>query len=163
MPALGGVYKLAAIIDKDGNVTPKIKLSENVAKITNPGFKTIYRVYDKKTGKAEADCICLRSEKEVDTSKELVLYHPVDHWKKIAFTDYEVRYLQQEIIKDGKLVYDLPSLKEIKKYAQQEIASFWDEYKRLDKPHLYKVDLSDELYELKRDMLKKIRTANVGV
>ena len=163
MPALGGVYKLAAIIDKDGNVTPKIKLSENVAKITNPGFKNIYRVYDKNTGKAEADCICLRNEDAVDTTKELVLYHPVDHWKKIAFTDYEVRYLQQDIIKGGKLVYKMPTLKEIKKYAQQEIESFWDEYKRLDKPHLYKVDLSDALYELKRDMLKQIRNASVNL
>ena len=160
MPALGGVYKLAAIIDKDGNVTPKIKLSENVAKITNPGFKNIYRVYDKNTGKAEADFIALRGEKEIDQSKPLVLTHPIDRWKKITFTDYELRALHVDVIKDGKLVYELPNLSQIKKYAKKELESFWDEYKRLDKPHLYKVDLSDDLYELKKNMLDEIREAN---
>lgn len=157
MPALGGVYKLAAIIDKDGNVTPKIKLSNNTAKITNPGFKNIYRVYDKATGKAEADFIYLRNEEPIDTSKPLVLTHPTERWKKITFENYELRSLQVEIIKGGKLVYDMPTLKEIKSYTTKELESFWDEYKRLDRPHLYKVDLSDGLYELKIDMLEKIR------
>lgn len=161
MPALGGVYKLAAVIDKDGNETPKIKLSENIIKITNPGFKNIYRVYDKATGKAEADCIFLRNEEKIDTSKPLVLVHPTERWKKITFENYEVRELQEQIIKDGKLVYKLPTLKEIKEYAQKELESFWDEYKRLDKPHLYKVDLSDKLYQLKSDMLSKIRGTKV--
>lgn len=157
MPALGGVYKLSAIIDKDGNETPKIKLSNNTAKITNPGFKNIGRVYDNKTGKAEADFICLRSEDPVDTSKPLILTHPTERWKKIEFKDYTVRYLQEEIIKDGKLVYNLPTLKEIKAYAKKELDTFWDEYKRLDSPHLFKVDLSDKLFELKRNMLIEIR------
>ncbi len=161
MPALGGVYKLAAIIDKDGNITPKIKLSENVAKITNPGFKNIFRVYDKATGKAEADCIFLRDEKEIDTSKPLVLTHPIERWKKITFEDYEIRTLQVDVIKNGKLVYKMPTLNEIREYTKQELESFWDEYKRLDKPHLYKVDLSDALYELKNNMLDKIRGAKV--
>ena len=161
MPALGGVYKLAAIIDKDGNVTPKIKLSENVAKITNPGFKNIFRVYDKTTGKAEADCIFLRDEKEIDTSKPLVLTHPIERWKKITFENYEIRTLQVDVIKNGKLVYKMPTLNEIREYTKQELESFWDEYKRLDKPHLYKVDLSDALYELKNNMLDKIRSAKV--
>ena len=161
MPALGGVYKLAAIIDKDGNITPKIKLSENVAKITNPGFKNIFRVYDKATGKAEADCIFLRDEKEIDTSKPLVLTHPIERWKKITFEDYEIRTLQVDVIKNGKLVYKMPTLNEIREYTKQELESFWDEYKRLDKPHLYKVDLSDALYELKNNMLDKIRSAKV--
>ena len=161
MPALGGVYKLAAIIDKDGNVTPKIKLSENVAKITNPGFKNIFRVYDKATGKAEADCIFLRDEKEIDTSKPLVLTHPIERWKKITFENYEIRTLQVDVIKNGKLVYKMPTLNEIREYTKQELESFWDEYKRLDKPHLYKVDLSDALYELKNNMLDKIRSAKV--
>ena len=160
MPALGGVYKLAAIIDKDGNVTPKIKLSNNTAKITNPGFKDIFRVYDKKTGKAEADCIFLRGEK-IDTEKPLVLTHPAERWKKITFENYEIRTLHVEIIKNGELVYKLPTLKEICKYTKGELESFWDEYKRLDRPHLYKVDLSDGLYELKCDMLEKIRGAKV--
>ncbi len=162
MPALGGVYKLAAVIDKDGNETPKIKLSENVVKITNPGFKNIYRVYDKATGKAEADCIFLRSEQEIDQTKPLVLTHQTDRWKKITFENYEVRKLQVDVIKNGKLVYELPSLKQIKEYTCQELESFWDEYKRLDKPHLYKVDLSDNLYELKSSMLDKIRATKVN-
>lgn len=157
MPALGGVYKLAAIIDKDGNVTPKIKVSETVEKITNPGFKNIYRVYDKTTGKAEADFIALRNEGVIDESKPLVLTHPTERWKKITFENYSLRLLQVDVIKDGKLVYKLPTLNEIKEYASKELESFWDEYKRLDKPHVYKVDLSDGLYELKKTMLDEIR------
>lgn len=156
MPALGGVYKLSAIIE-DGKETPKIKLSDNTAKITNPGFKNVFRVYDKKTGKAEADCIYLRSEKPVDTSKPLMLTHPTERWKKIIFTDYEIKSLQVDIIKGGKLVYKMPTLKEIKAYAQKEMDGFWDEYRRLDSPHLFKVDLSDELFELKRRMLTELR------
>ena len=157
MPALGGVYKLACVYDDDGNEIPKIKVSDNVGKITNPGFKNIYRVYDNATGKAEADFIALRSEKEVDTSKPLVLTHPTERWKKITFTNYSVRSLQCEIVKNGKLCYDFPKLKDIKDYVKQELDSFWDEYKRLDSPHFYKVDISDGLYELKRKMLVEIR------
>jgi nicotinate phosphoribosyltransferase len=157
MPALGGVYKLGAIITKDGKEIPKIKVSNNTAKITNPGFKNICRVYDNKTGKAEADFICLRSEKPVDTTKPLILTHPTERWKKIIFTDYTIKTLQVEVIKNGKLVYELPKLKEIKEYARKELDSLWDEYKRLDSPHIYKVDLSDELYELKRRMLMELR------
>lgn len=157
MPALGGVYKLSAIINKDGSVTNKIKVSDNTAKVTNPGFKNIYRVYDNKTGKAEADFIFLREEGEYDTSKPLVLTHPFERWKTITFDNYTLRKLQEDIIINGQLVYKKPSLKEIKEYAEKELESFWDEYKRLDNPHLYKVDLSDALYELKADMLSKIR------
>lgn len=157
MPALGGVYKLACIIDKDGNEIPKIKVSDNVAKITNPGYKNIYRVYDKATGKAEADFIALRSEPTVDESKPLVLTHPTERWKKITFNNYYVRPLQIDVIKNGKLVYNLPKLKEIKEYVKKELDSFWDEYKRLDSPHFYKVDLSDSLFELKRQLLVNIR------
>ena len=161
MPALGGVYKLSAIIGEDGSQTPKIKLSETTEKITNPGFKNICRVYDKKTGRAEADFICLRSEDAVDTSKPLVLTHPTERWKKTEYVDYEVRTLQVDVIKDGKLVYKLPTLSEIKEYTKKELETFWDEYKRLDKPHVYKVDLSDQLYELKRSMLEEIRARKI--
>lgn len=156
MPALGGVYKLAAVVDGK-NIIPKIKLSENIEKITNPGFKNIYRVYDKKTNKAEADFIFLRDEKPIDTSKPLVLTHPTERWKKITFIEYDIKALQVDVIKNGKLVYNLPTLKEIKSFAEKELDSFWDEYKRLDKPHVYKVDLSDKLYELKTKMLSEIR------
>lgn len=161
MPALGGVYKLAAVLTEGGEYKPKIKLSNNAEKITNPGFKNIYRVYDKETGKAEADCIFLRSEDDVDESKPLVLTHPTERWKKTTFENYAVRKLHVDVIKDGKLVYDMPDIKVIKEYAKKELESFWDEYKRLDKPHVYKVDLSDELYDLKTGMIEKIREKNL--
>ena len=154
MPALGGVYKLAGIIEEDGSITPKIKLSDNSAKITNPGFKSIYRVYV--NGMAEADVICLRGEK-IDTTKPLTLYHPTERWKSITFENYELRELSVKIMEKGKLCYDLPKLKDIALYAKQEMATFWEEYTRIDNPHIYKVDISDDLYELKTNMIRQIR------
>ena len=155
MPALGGVYKLAGI-EKDGKIIPKIKVSDNSAKITNPGFKTIYRIYDKKTGKAEADLIALRDEK-FDFNKPITLTHPTERWKTITFTDYIARELPIKAVENGKLAYKTPSIKEIADYARKETETFWDEYKRLDQPHIFKVDLSDGLYALKTDMLARIR------
>lgn len=155
MPALGGVYKLAGI-EKDGKIIPKIKVSDNSAKITNPGFKTIYRIYDKKTGKAEADLIALRDEK-FDFTKPITLTHPTERWKTITFTDYIARELPIKAVENGKLAYNTPSIKEIADYAGKETETFWDEYKRLDQPHIFKVDLSDGLYALKTDMLARIR------
>ena len=155
MPSLGGVYKLAGVVE-DGKVIPKIKVSDNSAKITNPGFKTFYRVYDRQTGKAEADLIALKDE-QFDFTKPLTLYHPIERWKKTSFTDYVVRELPICVIKNGKLVVDMPKVKDIAAYAKTEMDSFWDEYKRIDQPEIYKVDLSDGLYELKHDMLDRIR------
>ena len=157
MPALGGVYKLSAIVNKNGKLIPKIKISETAEKITNPGFKNIYRIYDKKTGKAEADLIYTRDEKAIDTSKPLTIKHPTERWKSITFNDYEIKSLHVDVVKNGKVVYDFPTLKQVKVYAEKELASFWDEYRRLDRPHVYKVDLSDQLYELKKSMIEKIR------
>ena len=156
MPALGGVYKLAAVIE-DGEIIPKIKLSDNSAKITNPGFKTIYRIYGK-DGMAEADLIALRGE-AFDTSKPLTIVHPVERWKKLTFEpgEYTMKELPIKVIENGKLVGTMPSLKEIVAYAKKEKETFWDEYKRIDKPHIYKVDLSDELYTLKTNMINAIR------
>ena len=156
MPALGGVYKLAAVIE-DGEIIPKIKLSDNSAKITNPGFKTIYRIYGK-DGMAEADLIALRGE-TFDTSKPLTIVHPVERWKKLTFEpgEYTMKELPIKVIENGKLVGAMPSLKEIVAYAKKEKETFWDEYKRIDKPHIYKVDLSDELYTLKTNMINAIR------
>lgn len=156
MPALGGVYKLAAVIE-DGEIIPKIKLSDNSAKITNPGFKTIYRIYGK-DGMAEADLIALRSE-TFDTSKPLTIVHPVERWKKLTFEpgEYTMKELPIKVIENGKLVSAMPSLKEIVAYAKKEKETFWDEYKRIDKPHIYKVDLSDDLYTLKTNMINAIR------
>lgn len=154
MPALGGVYKLSAIIGDDGKIIPKIKLSDNAAKITNPGFKSIYRVFV--NGMAEADVIFLRGEK-FDTTKPLTLYHPTERWKSITFENYELKEITQKIIENGKLIYKLPTLKEIAAFSKQQLNGFWEEYKRTDYPHIYKVDLSDELYALKTSMIKQIR------
>ncbi len=159
MPALGGVYKLAGVIDKDGNVVPKIKVSESSAKITNPGFKKVVRIYGGKSYKAEADLIMLMNE-EIDTSKPLTITHPLETWKKITFTDYKIKQLTEKIVENGKLIYDLPKVKEIKAYAKKEMQTFWDEYLRIDSPHIYKVDLSDELLSLKTKMLDDIRKGN---
>ncbi len=156
MPALGGVYKLAGVVEKDGTITPKIKVSETTAKITNPGFKKVLRIYDNKTGKAEADLIALYNEK-FDESKPLTITHPIETWKKITFNDYTIKELSIKIIENGKLVYKFPTVKEIASFAKKEMQSFWDEYLRLDRPHVYKVDLSDELLKLKTEMLSKIR------
>jgi len=157
MPALGGVYKLSAMEDENGELIPKIKLSDNSAKITNPGFKSIYRVYV--NGMAEADVIFLRGEK-FDTTKPLTLYHPLERWKSITFENYELKEITKTIVKDGKVVYDFPALKDIAKTAKQELDMFWEEYKRIDYPHIFKVDLSDGLYELKTSMINKIRGEN---
>ncbi len=156
MPALGGVYKLAGVINEDGSVTPKIKVSESSIKITNPGFKKIVRIYDGKTLKAEADLIMLKDE-VIDETKPLTIVHPIETWKKFTFENYKIRELTCEIVKNGKLVYNMPKLKEIKEYAKSEMQSFWDEYLRIDRPHIYKVDLSLKLLELKTNMLDDIR------
>jgi nicotinate phosphoribosyltransferase len=151
-PALGGVYKLCARME-NGVFTPKIKISENPAKVTNPGVKKLIRLYDNKTSKAMADLIALESE-VFDTSKPLTIFDPVDTWKMMTLTDYRVRALQVPLFKGGKQVYQSSKLKDIQAYHFQEMDSFWDQYKRNLNPHLYKVDLSDGLWMLKQSMLK---------
>ena len=159
MPALGGVYKLAGVEREDGTIIPKIKVSDNSAKITNPGYKKIVRIYDKASGKAEADLIMLKDE-VIDVTKPLTITHPLETWKKTTFTNYEIRELSVKIVEKGKLIYKMPTLKEIAKYSKTEMESFWDEYLRIDAPHIFKVDLSDKLLTLKTDMLEKIRKGN---
>jgi len=149
--ALGGVYKLAAEIEND-KVVSKIKVSENPAKVTNPGIKKLLRVYDK-DHMAVADLIALESD-QFDPTKPLTLFDPIDTWKEMTLTDYTLRELHVPIFKDGKRVYECPSLNEIRAYCKQEMYSFWDEYKRLRNPHIYKVDLSESLWMLKQSMLK---------
>ncbi len=156
LPALGGVYKLAAVFDEEGNATPKIKLSDNTAKITNPSFKRLYRLYDRENGMAIADLITLRDE-EVDDSKPLTLFHPVETWKTHEVENFCVEELQQPIVKNGQLVYDFPTLMDVQAYSKGELAKFWEEYLRLDMPQLYKVDLSNKLHTLKIGMIDKIR------
>lgn len=156
LPSLGGVYKLSSVIEKDGTVTPKIKLSDNHAKITNPGFKSLYRLYDRETGMAIADLITLKEE-VVDDSKPLTLFHPVETWKQHEVENFIVEPLQHTIVKDGKLVYEFPPLMEVQAFSKKQLSRFWEEYLRLDLPQLYKVDLSDGLHKLKFGMIEEIR------
>ena len=154
-PSLGGVYKMSAET-VDGRVIPKIKISENPVKITNPGVKKLWRIYDNKTGKATADLIALDYE-TYDTSKPLTIYDPVNTWKSMTLTDYTMKELQVKVFEGGKRVYDSPSLQQIQQHCQDDLDTFWDQYKRLLNPHRYKVDLSDSLWMLKNSMLQNYR------
>ena len=159
LPALGGVYKLAAVFDEKGVATPKIKLSDNTAKITNPGFKSLYRLYDRENGMAIADLITLHDE-VVDDTKPLTLFHPIETWKEHEVENFRAEALQQPIVKGGKLVYEFPTLLEVQAYSKAQLAKFWGEYLRLDVPQVYKVDLSTELHALKIGMIDGIRKKN---
>ena len=156
-PAFGGVYKLAAIRTADGSFQPKIKLSENVEKVTNPGNKTFYRVYDKKTGKIKADLICLADEK-FDPEETMVIFDPVDTWKKtkVLSGTYELRELLVPVIKDGKSVYKSPSVMELRDYCKQEQNTLWDESRRFVNPQKVYVDLSQSLYDMKKALLEEM-------
>lgn len=156
LPALGGVYKLSAVVEKDGSITPKIKLSDNTAKITNPGFKNLYRLYSKENGMAIADLITLRGE-EIVEDQPLTLFDPVETWKEFEVENFHAEPLLTPIVVKGELVYTFPHIKEVQKYSENELSKFWEEYLRLDMPQLYKVDLSEDLYELKTEMIGAIR------
>lgn len=147
--SLGGVYKLCAL-EEDGKLVPKIKVSNSHEKTTNPGVKKIVRIF--KDGMAQADLICLEDE-TFDASKPLTIFHPEQTWKKTTFTDYELKELMVQIFKDGKLVYDMPSLKEICDREDKSIASFFPEYRRVVNTQEYKVDLSQKLWDLKHKLL----------
>ena len=154
-PSFGGVYKLAAILDKEtGKFIPKIKLSENAEKITNPGNKTIRRIYNKETGKIIADLICLVDE-EYDSSKSLLLFDPVETWKKthLAPDSYTIRELMVPVFKDGKCIYHSPKVMDIREYCKKEQETLWDESRRLVNPHEIHVDLSNELWHMKAQLL----------
>ena len=151
-PALGGVYKLAAE-EVDGKFVPKIKISENPAKVTNPGQKMLYRLYDS-AGMAVADLITLDHER-IDESKPLTIFDPVDTWKKLTLTNFKARRLLVPVFEGGRQVYESPKLIDIQAYCQRELDTFWAQYKRLRNPHRYKVDLSDELWMLKHTMLQR--------
>jgi putative nicotinate phosphoribosyltransferase len=150
-PALGGVYKLCAE-ERNGVVTPRLKVSDNPAKVTLPGLKSLYRVYDNDTGKAFADLIALADEK-YDSKEPITLFDPVETWKSTTLTDYTIKSLHTPIYRNGELVYQSPTLNEIKVFAKAELDTFWDEYKRLRRPHRYKVDLSQKLYDLRHELL----------
>ncbi len=152
-PVFGCVYKLAAVEDEAGNIIPKIKVSENVGKITNPHFKKVYRFYGNDTGKAIADYICLHDE-VVDDSQDLEIFDPQATWKRKNIYNFTARELLVPIFKNGELVYDMPSLPEIQKYCAEQVDTLWDEVQRFDNPHTYYVDLSQKLWDIKYALLK---------
>lgn len=152
-PVFGGVYKLAAVEDEAGNLIPKIKISENVGKITNPHFKKLYRFYGNNTGKAIADYLCVYDE-TVDDSQNLRIFDPDAPWKTKTVYDFTAKELQVPIFKAGKLVYKKPTLEEIRAYCMQQIDTLWDEVKRFDNPHVYYVDLSQKLWDIRYNLLK---------
>ena len=153
-PVFGGVYKLSAVEDKEGNIIPKIKVSENPSKITNPHFKKVYRIFENETGKAMADLICVHDE-VIDPSQPLELFDPEATWKRKTVTDFTAVELLVPIFRGGKLVYQSPSITEMRAYCAAQIDLQWDEVKRFENPHNYYVDLSQKLWDIKHNLLKE--------
>ena len=153
-PVFGGVYKLAAVEDGKGQIVPKIKLSENVTKITNPHFKKVYRLFDRETGKAEADYITLYDEL-VDDTEPLRLFDPEATWKWKTLESYRAEPLLRAVYRKGQLVYQRPSLQEIQRYCEQQVNTLWDSVKRFENPHNYYVDLSLKLWTIKEELLRQ--------
>ncbi len=154
-PVFGGVYKLVAL-EKDGDIIPKIKVSENVAKITNPCFKKVYRLFANDTGKAIADVITL-AEETIDDSKDYEIFDPEHTWKRKLVYDFTAVELQVPIFKGGKCVYKSPDLQKIRKYCEEQLDKIWDEVKRFENPHEYYVDLSEKLWNIKYKLLSEYR------
>lgn len=155
-PVFGGVYKLAAVEERGGEIIPKIKVSENVDKITDPHFKKVYRIYDNATGKAEADYITVWDE-TVDETKPLELFDPQATWKRRTFRNFTARPLQAAVFAGGRLVYEEPNLEEIQRYCREQVDTLWDEVKRFENPHNYYVDLSQRLWDIKQELLRRNR------
>ena len=153
-PVFGAVYKLAALENPDGAIVPKIKLSENTSKITTPHFKKVYRYYDRATGKALADEMCLHDE-TVDTASPHTIFDPAETWKTKTLENFDARELLVPIFKNGKQVYTSPSAKEIRAYCLAQIDTLWDEVTRFENPHNYYVDLSQKLWDIKMNLIKK--------
>ena len=153
-PVFGGVYKLVAVEGEDGEIIPKIKVSENVEKITVPHFKKLWRFYGNDTGKAIADYMTVYDE-TVDDSGDLEIFDPYATWKKKVVYDFNAKELLVPIFLGGKRVYDSPSLQEIQDYCRAQVETLWDEVKRFDNPHKYYVDLSDKLWQIQHDLLEK--------
>ena len=150
-PVFGGVYKIVAV-EENGEIVPRIKISENEAKITNPGYKKVYRFYSKETNKALADLLCLHDE-VIDESKPYTIFDPVQTWKEKELSNFYVKEVLVPIFKDGKLIYNRPSIKEIREYCEKEFNTLWDENTRFSNPNKYYVDLSQKLWDLKNNML----------
>ncbi len=155
-PVFGGVYKLCAVENDEGEIIPKIKISENVGKITNPGFKKVYRFFERENGMAEADYICMHDE-TVDDTKPLEICDPEARWKRKTMENFRAQELLVPIFEKGRLVYELPTLDEIRRRCAYEVSTLWPEVKRFDFPHQYYVDLSEKLMALKDEMLEAKR------
>lgn len=155
-PVFGGVYKLVAVENENGEIIPKIKISENVAKITTPGFKQVYRLYEKDTSHAIADVITMHDE-VIESQSSYELFDPEHTWKRKTITDFYARPLLKQIFKHGEKVYENPSLEALREYCKIEIDGLWDEVKRFENPHTYYVDMSKKLWQLKQDMLEQCR------
>jgi nicotinate phosphoribosyltransferase len=156
-PVFGGVYKLAAV-EENGEIVPKIKISENVKKITNPGFKQVWRFFDKASGKAIADLITFNDE-VIDENDPYELFDPEHTWKRKTVTDFTAKRLLVKIFDKGNCVYESPKLQDIRRYCREQVDALWDEVKRFENPHKYYVDLSLPLWEMKQRLLKKYSTA----
>lgn len=152
-PVFGGVYKLAAV-EKNGKIVPKIKISENTEKITNPGFKKVYRMFSNEHGEAIADVITVFDE-TIDVTKPYEIFDPEHTWKRKKISNFSVELLTTQIYDKGQRVYESPNIHEIKKYCEKEVGRLWDEVKRFEFPHKYYVDLSPELWSIKDELLKK--------
>ncbi len=155
-PVFGGVYKISAVVNDDGEIVPKMKISENVGKITTPGSKEIVRFYDKATGKALADVLFLEDE-EIPDGEPYEIFDPVETWKSKVLENYTTRKLLVKIFDGGKLIYDSPAINDIRSYCTKEIDSLWDSVKRFENPHNYYVDLSPKLWKIKDDILHSYR------
>jgi nicotinate phosphoribosyltransferase len=152
-PVFGGVYKLAAV-EENGEIISKIKISENIEKITNPGFKKVYRLFDKDSKKAIADVITLADE-EIPENKDYELFDPGFIWKRKIATNFFAKRLQERIFDKGECVYTSPPLDKIRDYCKEQVGTLWEEILRFENPHEYYVDLSKELWELKDQLIKK--------
>lgn len=152
-PVFGGVYKLSGL-EVDGKVIPKIKISENVEKITNPGFKKVYRLYDKSTNQAFADVITLNHE-EIPSGSDYEIFNPETIWKRKKICNFYAKNLRVQVFKEGQLVYNQPTVHEIRSYCLDQIHTLWDEIKRFENPHIYYVDLSKELWQLKTKLIEE--------
>ena len=155
-PVFGGVYKIAAVEDENGNVIPKMKISETSAKVTTPCDKEIVRFYDKDTGKALADVLFVKGEK-IPEGEPYEIFDPVETWKAKTLTNYTTRKLLVEIFRNGELVYEKPSIAEIRNYCTKQIDTLWDSIKRFENPHNYYVDLSPKLWKIRDDILRGYR------
>ena len=152
-PVFGGVYKLAAV-EENGQIIPRIKVSENVAKITNPGFKKLWRLYDRDNGKAIADVITLHDE-VIDDTKPYEIFDPDHIWKRKTVENFRAKPLQVQLFRGGECVYDSPSVEQIRSYCREQLDTMWDEVLRFENPHNYYVDLSQKLWDVKQALLLK--------